>query len=186
MSQIIVLTCVKVQSPKNCRYHDCDKNGHKVKQMQSMSICILKNRWFEETFENTHWKKPNKCNQCDFASSYPGNLRTHLKTHGGKESNKCDQCNYTTFHKFNLTKHMGIHRGEKPNKCNFCGNSFSQVGNLKRHIALHGGMKSNKCDLCQYSSTRADCLGIHMKTHYITKSWNRINQKCPFDWLVVN
>ena len=29
--------------------------------------------------------KPNKCNQCDFASSLAGNLRRHLKTHSGEK-----------------------------------------------------------------------------------------------------
>ena len=31
--------------------------------------------------------KSNKCNQCDFASSQAGDLRRHLKTHGGEKSN---------------------------------------------------------------------------------------------------
>ena len=41
---------------------------------------------------NTHsGEKVNKCNQCNFASSQAGNLRTHLmKTHGGEKSNKSD------------------------------------------------------------------------------------------------
>ena len=29
--------------------------------------------------------KSNKCNQCDFASSQAGDLRRHLKTHGGEK-----------------------------------------------------------------------------------------------------
>ena len=29
-------------------------------------------------------EKSNKCNQCDFASTRAGNLRTHLKTHSGE------------------------------------------------------------------------------------------------------
>ena len=27
---------------------------------------------------------PNKCNQCDYASSQAGHLKRHLKTHNGK------------------------------------------------------------------------------------------------------
>ena len=30
--------------------------------------------------------KSHKCNQCDYASSRAGNLRTHLKTHSGEIS----------------------------------------------------------------------------------------------------
>ena len=30
-------------------------------------------------------EKSNKCNQCDFASSYASALRTHLKTHSGEK-----------------------------------------------------------------------------------------------------
>ena len=33
-------------------------------------------------------EKSNKCNQCDYASSYASNLRAHLKTHSGEKSNK--------------------------------------------------------------------------------------------------
>ena len=31
-------------------------------------------------------EKSNKCNQCDYASSWAGNLRTHLKMHSGEKS----------------------------------------------------------------------------------------------------
>ena len=32
--------------------------------------------------------KPIRCNECNFSSSQAGNLRRHLKTHGGEKSNK--------------------------------------------------------------------------------------------------
>ena len=81
--------------------------------------------------------KSNKCNQCDYASSHTGNLRTHLKTHSGEKSNKCDQCDFAS----------------------------SLAGSLRRHLKTHGGEKSNKCNLCDFVSSQAINLRTHLKTH---------------------
>ena len=43
-------------------------------------------------------RKTDKCNQCDFASSQAGHLRTHLKTHSGEGLNKCNQCGFDSFY----------------------------------------------------------------------------------------
>ena len=34
---------------------------------------------------NNQGEKPNKCNQCEYASSRADTLRTHLKTHSGEK-----------------------------------------------------------------------------------------------------
>ena len=82
-------------------------------------------------------EKPNKCNQCDFATSRADHLWTHLK----------------------------IHSGEKPNKCNQCDSAFSQAGDLKRHFKTHSGEKSNKCNQCDFACYRVGDLRTHLKTH---------------------
>ena len=41
-------------------------------------------------------EKPNKCNQCDYASSQTTHLRTHLKTHSEEKPNKCNQCDFAS------------------------------------------------------------------------------------------
>ena len=61
-------------------------------------------------------EKINKCYQCDYASSYAGNLRRHLKTHSGEKSNKCNQCDFASSQTGNLRRHLKTHRGEKSNK----------------------------------------------------------------------
>ena len=64
--------------------------------------------------------KSNKCSQCDYASSYAHDLRTHLKTHSGEKPYKCNQCDYASSQAGNLKRHLKMHSGEKPNKCNQC------------------------------------------------------------------
>ena len=90
-------------------------------------------------------EKTNKCNQCDYASSQTGHLRTHLKTHSGEKSNKCNQCDYASHHAHHLRTHLKRHSGEKSNKCNECDYASSRTGNLKTHLKTHSGEKSNKC-----------------------------------------
>jgi KRAB domain-containing zinc finger protein len=63
-------------------------------------------------------EKSIKCNQCDYAFSHIGNLRTHLKTHSGEKSIKCYQCDYAFSHAGNLRTHLKMHSEEKSNKCN--------------------------------------------------------------------
>ena len=92
--------------------------------------------------------KSKKCNQCEYASSYKGNLRQHLKIHSGEKSNKCNQCDYASSLAGNLRKHLKMHSGEKSNKCNQCDFASSQAGDLRRHLATHSGEKTNKCNQC--------------------------------------
>ena len=67
----------------------------------------------DDPLRNTKNEGENKCNQCNYASSRAGRLRTHLKTHSGEKSNKCNQCDYATSLAGNLRRHMKRHSGEK-------------------------------------------------------------------------
>ena len=80
--------------------------AEKSKKMQSMWLCILTCMSFKDTFEITQWKKSNKCNQCDFASSYKSAMRIHLKTHNGEKSYNCNQCNYASSQAGHLRTHL--------------------------------------------------------------------------------
>ena len=79
-------------------------------------------------------EKSNKCDQCDFASSFAGNLKEHLKIHSGEKSNKCAEGNYATNHTNNLRKHLKIHSGEKSNVCDQCNYASSEAGSLRTHL----------------------------------------------------
>ena len=53
--------------------------------------------------------KSNKCNQCEYASSWTGNLRKHLKIHSGEKSNKCNQCDFASSEASHLRRHLKTH-----------------------------------------------------------------------------
>merc|ERR1711884_874846 len=102
----------------------------KIVQIQPMRHRISSLRRFEKTFENSHWKRSSKCNQCDYASVLAGNLRRHLKTHSVEKSFICNQCDFTSLHLDDLRKHLKTPTGKKSLKCNQCVNAFVQTGSL--------------------------------------------------------
>ena len=97
--------------------------------------------------------KSNKCNQCDYASSRAGNLRTHLKSHSGEKSNKCKQCDYRSSNVSTLRRHFETHSGLKSNKCNQCDFASLRADVLRRHLKTHRREKSNKCNQCDFASS---------------------------------
>ena len=88
----------------------------KIIQMQPMQLRICSGRHFEETFGTHRGEKPYKCNQCVYASARAGSLKTHLKTHSGEI--QCTLCDYASVTAGNLRTHLKIHLGEKSYKCN--------------------------------------------------------------------
>ena len=65
---------------------------------------------------NIEGENSNKCNQCNYASFWAGDLRKHLKTHSGEKSNKCNQCNYASSQAGTLKKQLKTQKEEKSNK----------------------------------------------------------------------
>ena len=67
-----------------------------------------------------------------------------MKTHSGEKSNKCNQCNFASSYASGLMRHLKTHTGEKSNKCNLCDYASSQAGHLRIHLKTHSGEKPNK------------------------------------------
>ena len=63
--------------------------------------------------EKENKERSHKCNLCDYASSYAGNLVRHLKTHSGEKTNICNQCDYASSRADRLRTHLRRHNVEK-------------------------------------------------------------------------
>ena len=76
-------------------------------------------------------------NQCNFVSTWPANLRTHMNQHSGEKLNRCSQCDYASF----------------------------GTGNSRKHLKTDNRKRSNKCSQCEFSSVHAKSLRLHLIKH---------------------
>ena len=67
------------------------------------------------------------------------NLGKHLKIHSGEKPNKCNQCDYASSRVYNLRIHLKTHSGEKTYKCNMCDYASSRADVLRTHMKTHSG-----------------------------------------------
>ena len=74
-------------------------------------------------------EKGNTCNQCNYASSWAGNLRRHLITQSGEKTK-----NYTSSVAGNLRTHLKTHTEEKSNTCNQCDYISLYASALRTHL----------------------------------------------------
>ena len=125
-------------------FEDTCENTHwrKVKHMQLVWLCVLWSKCVEESFENTQsGEKSNKCDQCDYAKSKY------------EKSNKCNQCDFASCDASNLRTHLKTYSGEKLNKCNRCDYASSRAANLIYIIQCSGEDTSSLT--CQQLSDRS-------------------------------
>ena len=159
-----------------------------------MWLYLFSERSLEDTFENAQWRKVIQMLPMRYAFYKKGPLRTRLKTHSGEKSNKCNQCDYASSWANNVRTHLKTHSGEKPKNVTdvpipLCrkvtwGHIWKRTV-VKTHTNVtnattpfirkviwghiwkkHSGEKSNKCNQCDFSSSRVGNLRRNLKTHY--------------------
>ena len=95
-----------------------------------------------------------KCDLCEYASTQPGTLATHERSHTG-EMHNCDLCLLAFTTPGNLARHVRTHK--MPYKCDLCGSEFTTPGNLARH-EQRDHEKPRKCGLCEL---RFNCRDLY-------------------------
>ena len=133
---------------------------------------------FYETFDNAQWRKVNKCNQFDNASSRAGHLR-----------NKCKQCDFISNQAGYLRRHLKTRSGEKSNKSNQCDYMSSCAYNLRTHLK-NIVEKLNKWNQCEYAYKQMQTIWGHIWKHTVEKSYTNVTgmtlpplgQTLDLDW----
>lgn len=98
-----------------------------------------------------HSDKPYKCDCCQAAFRYKGNLASHKTVHTG-ETSKHFEATLSWHHGLTVsvsrTSCWSTLPGAKPYHCNICGAQFNRPANLKTHTRIHSGEKPYKCETC--------------------------------------
>ncbi|KYO26263.1 B-cell CLL/lymphoma 6 member B protein-like [Alligator mississippiensis] len=110
-------------------------------------------------------EKPFKCQLCQSAFRYKGNLASHHTIHTGEKPYCCGVCGAQFNRPANLKTHARIHSGEKPYKCDTCSSSFVQVAHLRAHILIHTGEKPYPCETCGTRFRHLQTLKSHIRIH---------------------
>lgn len=101
-----------------------------------------------------HSDKPYKCDRCQAAFRYKGNLASHKTVHTGTSDAfiyrpSRVQVFFLGFLNSDVVSLIiSVLSGEKPYRCNICGAQFNRPANLKTHTRIHSGEKPYKCETC--------------------------------------
>ena len=99
-----------------------------------------------------------KCSHCNYASSYMGHLKVHMRTH---ENTKSKKSYISSSESSILEKH-----NEKTYKCSPCNYWCTGAERMKRHMKSHNTVESILyCTLCNYASANARDIRAHTIAH---------------------
>ncbi|XP_069615696.1 zinc finger protein 11-like [Ranitomeya imitator] len=106
-----------------------------------------------------------RCGVCQVLCQDSGEMKRHLKSHGGDQRYLCRQCGRTFTSNFYLVRHQRTHTGERPFTCLQCNKSFKCSSVLLRHQRIHSPDLPYQCEVCTKGFSQKTSLIIHLRTH---------------------
>ena len=108
IEEIVTNIQPKPQSWSSTSFCTLEKGHLNMHRKETSNKCSQINygRWFEDSFENTQWRKAKKCNQCEYTFSRTDNLKTHFKMHSGEKSDKCNFCDFASSRSCHFRTHL--------------------------------------------------------------------------------
>ena len=148
-----------------------------------MWVCIFSCRQFEDTFENTQWRKAMEVQpmwlcvllftpfEVAFKITYwwrkDKQKERHLNIHIRGNLHKCNLCDYAATQAVHLKAHLKTHSGEKPYKCTQCIYASANLCNLRKHICTVGAKNRT------YATNASLPLMNHVRWWFICE-WEKI------------
>ncbi|XP_067384938.1 BCL6A transcription repressor b isoform X1 [Channa argus] len=155
-------------SSSSCGKRTCRKVFNKPPKCTDFNLilfCLTEETSLKDHMIQVHSDKPYKCDCCQAAFRYKGNLASHKTVHTGAKPYHCNICGAQFNRPANLKTHTRIHSGEKPYKCETCGSRFVQVAHLRAHVLIHTGEKPYPCEICGTHFRHLQTLKSHMRIH---------------------
>ena len=116
-----------------CERLEVEASQLSFKMISVLAIIGSKCHQLKEHFLTHSGEQPNKCTQCNYASSRASALKFHMKMHSLEKPNQCKWCDYLSITKSGLIKHLLTHSGEKTHHCKECGSLLGLAETLKVH-----------------------------------------------------
>jgi len=107
------------------------------------------------------------CDQCDFKTVHPVNLKGHYAAlHGGENPFTCPICNKGFFKKSLMLRHYKEHTDKPKFICYICGCDFKHPNDLTRHTkTVHSNLFSYECKQCSQKFKTLNHIYRHALIH---------------------
>ena len=102
----------------------------------------------------------------DYATSRSYHLSKHIKgVHEKSKDQKCQKCDFKSSYKDRMTRHIrAVHDKMKNHKCTKCDYATSRGDLLIVHVRkVHDKIKEYKCNKCDFVTSRGDKLNAHVR-----------------------